>query len=322
MSGTCSEANCTVSATGVCLLGLDPPAKCLNYDSTANAPASSASPPALGDQEPSLFFSGRAQGLRDTIAATNSGYAYLISILGEHDAGKTCLMTAVYLMCIKGILPHFAFCGSWTLPAWEDRARHARDWDGCPKTLPEHTTLSDKRDPSLLHIESLTKYGRMNLYFTDLPGEWTTDLITKGGLPNQFDFLPRSDALLIAFDSGKLTGSSAQLEVRNGKVIFERLAQNINLDRTLPITIVLTKADEVKLKVPPAVQEICEAAEQLGFAPTVVSTAAWSENRQIAKPGFGIEQLMDSVYSRSFIDASKISMTISSTYRNFLQTRD
>lgn len=322
MSGICSQRDCTVSATGKCLLGIDPPEKCTNFELTINPETANETSPMVVDQEPSLFFSGHAQGLRDTITATNSGYAYLISILGEHDAGKTCLMTAVYLMCIKGILPNFGFCGSWTLPAWEDRARHARDWDGCPKTLPEHTTLSDKRDPSLLHLESLTKYGRMNLYFTDLPGEWTTDLITKGGLPNQFDFLPRSDALLIAFDSGKLTGSSAQLEVRNGKVIFERLAQNINLDRALPITIVLTKFDEVKLKVPPAAEEILDAANNLGFDPTLVSTAAWSENRQLAKPGFGIETLMDSIYSRSFIDASTMSMTISSAYRNFLQTRE
>ena len=110
-------------------------------------------------------------------------YTHLIGVLGSNKVGKTCLLASLYLLASHGnLLPEFYFAGSLTLQGFEDRVRDLRGWEqgGLPDKLVERTHLQDPRRPALMHLclKEKKPNGRwLDLLLTDLPGEWTNDLI-------------------------------------------------------------------------------------------------------------------------------------------------
>jgi len=303
---SCIKTGCAVDSSKLCLLGTEPPTDCefANLSELVNEKSSEDSAEdidAVLDDEKHEFHLGIEMGYSDVLSLSQRRYSYVISILGESHVGKTCLLTSFYIMAIRKKLDKYRFSGSLTLPAFEQRARHARQWEaGIPKSMPSHTNLIDKRNPAFLHLQLMpTDRGpgqnseqRLDVLFTDLPGEWTTDLMDRDDTKNQFAFLHRSDAILLLLDSKKLTdSSSANNQIRNATNLFERLEKTIGLNQSMPLYLVLAKSDLVDMKVPAAISRVTEAASKHGFVTTTHAIAAWPSNTS-AEPGEGVQSLL------------------------------
>ena len=210
-AGTCNKADCTVATTGQCLLSQLP--QSMSHFRSGDGAAESCLltlvrlrlqeiPTLKGRKEVSF----RERTWRRVQLRSCARYSHLIAILGSTNAGKTCLLSSLYLMASGGTLPpEYLFAGSLTLQAFEDRARGLRNWeDGkLPAQLADHTFLADPRQPSLLHLairEAAGERQRLDILLTDLPGEWTDNLVLRAANAGSFEFLQRADGIILVVD--------------------------------------------------------------------------------------------------------------------------
>lgn len=295
----CSKQDCTVAATGKCL-ELHEPAECPNVRAATAAPA--VEQPAVPERATARVFPPATElGLKDALAVMQGGYAHLIAILGATDAGKTCMLNALYLLASHaGLAPRFRFAGSLTLAGFELRIRRLRKWRNgkLPDQLADHTTHADPRNPGLLHLALSDSVGsrRIELLLTDLPGEWTTGLIKQSQRAERFEFLQRADGVVIAVDSGKLRDAGQKhAEILSLELLVDRLADAVDLDRRIPVFFVACKADSSGVDVPPGLERVVAHAESKGFAARAVAVASFSHNPKEVANGYGIQSLVEAI---------------------------
>jgi hypothetical protein len=122
-----------------------------------------------------LPWTANSLGLLDLELATACNQVTLIGIIGAYNAGKTSLLTLIYLLTTHGQQwPVGSFAGSLTLVGWENLAANFR-WatgEGGPK-FPPHTSLKAGPRPGLLHLALRDAANRRrDFLLTDPPGEW------------------------------------------------------------------------------------------------------------------------------------------------------
>ncbi|WP_433972819.1 TRAFAC clade GTPase domain-containing protein [Tunturiibacter lichenicola] len=245
------------------------------------------------------FHQGIELGADDAVEIMCARYTHLIGVLGSTDAGKTCLLSSLYLMATDGMLPaSYQFAGSLTLQAFEDRARGLRKWEkgALPSQLVDHTVLAHPRQPSLLHLaiqEKTTNRRRVDLLLTDLPGEWTDNLVLRAAVAPSFEFLRRADGIIIVVD-GKLLVSDRQfVEVQRVRQFIERLSTNVGIGRHVPFVLLVSKSDEIAMQMPAGAIELKEYIESLGYRARVVSAAAFSRTPKEVKSGTGVFEAIE-----------------------------
>jgi GTPase SAR1 family protein len=309
IKGTCENPNCTVAETGRCLLHGEPSA-CEHFHPLANeastvVPVSSENLPqseqvaaAIGIRR---FHAGNELGLCEAAQLMRSRYVHLVGVLGRFDAGKTCLLTSLYLLASGGFLqPRYAFAGSLTLPGFEGRSRRLRRWPSgpLPQQLVEHTNLSDPRSPALVHLalrQCNVSDHRIDLLITDLPGEWTDHLVDRAATANRWSFLRRADAIVIAIDGTLLTGSNRHLEQHRAELLLLRLSQDVCVDASIPLILAVSKSDLLEMRCPDPLRDLEQNARALGFSPTCIMTAAFSKKPDSIPHGTGIREMIDTI---------------------------
>lgn len=305
----CTKLDCTIAATGKCLESHEP-ADCPNAKAAVAVPAVEK-PITSGKAAARIFPPATELGLKDVLAVMQGGYAHVIGILGAADAGKTCMLNALYLLASHaGLAPRFRFAGSLTLAGFELRTRRLRKWDNgqLPDQLAEHTTHAEPRNPGLLHLAlSDSKNGsrRIELLLTDLPGEWTTGLIKQAQLAERFEFLQRADGIVIAVDGRRLwDNGQKQAELLNLEHLLDRLADAVNLDRRIPIFFVACKADANGVEVPPDLERVVAHARSKGFSARAIVVASFSHKPDEVQNGYGIQSLVEAIVDYQSVKAA------------------
>lgn len=297
--GSCEKVGCTVAESGICLLShAAPESQCPHFKvgvtvgQTDNG-ATAAQPIGKEPLIPSAsdvarkFHTGLELGTDDALEITRSRYAHLIGVLGSYDAGKTCFLLSLYLMASRGVLPaEYAFAGSLTLKGFEDRARRLREWKGgpLPSQLVDHTSLADPRRPGLLHLAMRQRAGerrRYDLLLTDLPGEWSKNLVDRADTASRFEFLRRADGIVLVVDGPSLLGSQRHSVVERTRLLMERLTASVGIDTSTPTVILLSKCDEIDMTRPPLVDDLVRFGSELGLAPRAMMSAAFSRNAAV-----------------------------------------
>ena len=301
--GTCTKQDCTVATTGKCLELHADPVSCPHFTSECRRSRPLRATVVLPTANVARrFLPGTELGLKDALGITRSRYAHLVGILGPIDAGKTCFLSALYLLaCQAGLLPRFRFAGSLTLPGFELCARRLRMWEHghLPDQLADHTMHADPRNPGLLHLalrDEQLPDRRIELLLTDLPGEWTSELIKRSQAADRFGFLKRADGVVLAVDGPKLAAAeSRHSEVMNLCHLIDRLANAVGLDRRTPLVLAVFKADEVSLTIPDDAAKVVRHAHKQGFTLQPIAVASFSRNPQEVANGHGVRGVVEAI---------------------------
>ncbi len=165
----CPVEHCYAPASA-CNLGEDDFRQCPHWHDAPNKPTDAE----VLDGGGRLPWSTNSFGLVDLPFLTGCADPTIIGIVGPHNAGKTTLLTAVYLLLSRGRqLEGRSFAGSYTLGGWENLA-HALRWKpGSGPSFPAHTASGTGRSPGLLHLSFRKNDGTLeDVLLTDAPGEW------------------------------------------------------------------------------------------------------------------------------------------------------
>ena len=91
--------------------------------------------------------------------------------------------------------------------AFTEISQGTRRWNEgqLPEQLTTHTELAEDRTAGFLHLrlKHLNQSEVVDLFFPDLPGEWTTKLIEENRV-DRFEFLKRSDVVWLVIDGNNL----------------------------------------------------------------------------------------------------------------------
>jgi hypothetical protein len=103
----------------------------------------------------------------------------------------------------------------------------------------------------------------------------------------------------------------------------ERLANDVNVSRDTPFVILVTKSDEIEMKMPPAASDLCDYVAGLGFPATKISAASFSRKPETFKSGTGVFSAIETVlsYQPSSNSAASESTTFEPGARTFRRFR-
>lgn len=328
-NGKCEKDDCTVAETGTCLLHAEPSA-CPHFRSESDrveddeGTAEEPSEKVADEPTPSAtrsFHSGSVLGTQDAAKIMRATYAHLIGILGAINVGKTCFLSSLYLLATHGDLrPRFLFAGSLTLRGFEERARRLRKWEGgvLPNKLADHTIRADPRSPALLHLRlQYIQHAsrRVDLLLTDLPGEWTSELVDRADTAGRLAFLRRADGIIVVIDGPLLAApETGHLELHRAKILLQRLSDNVGVDRTTPLVLLLSKCDLLDMQAPQRAQELHEYASSQGYAVDLVLAAAFSTKPTEIASGTGVLETVEIILDKSVsLPSPQASPTVAAT---------
>ena len=290
MESGCARPDCTIAETGRCLLNHEP-ASCPDRV-TATEPETEPATAALLPKKVA-FPGSQAYTLTEARGLMEERYVHLIGILGEPDAGKTGCLVSLYLSVGRRLLEGFRFTDSRTLMGFEEVSRGARRWNRgrIPEQFTDHTERPDGRTAGFLHIQlAREQHGNsVDLLCSDLPGEWTTELIEKNRV-DRLEFLRHADAIWLVVDGTELAAAEKRQPcVQKTKLVIERLSNFLGGGRRL--LLVVTHADQ-ELPDEGVVRDICAEGTKRGFDTRPVSVASFSGDGRVAA-GTGISTLIE-----------------------------
>jgi hypothetical protein len=299
---SCQKTDCTVAVTGKCLLSHVPVETCPHVAIDAIDSAKEQAESSTTAFPTELVYHGNELGLQQVSDSLAVRYGHVIGVLGAYGTGKTCLLCSLYLLASCGDLrPTRLFAGSMTLPGYESRLRLLRKWSGpgLPENIVDHTFRADPRQPGFLHLalmETSPRQRLRDLFFTDLPGEWTTDLIKRADVAERFRFLNRADGLVITLEAPQLEARETRnSQIQSARILLQRLHESVEIALTIPIVFAITRCDLSGPTVPPAVYPIVEFARELGFSNVSHMPVAAFSNRPDVPSGMGIAELIDAL---------------------------
>ena len=285
----CRRADCTVAETAVCLLNNDP-VSCpervpIDEGRSGDGPEKEYFPPS------------RACTLRDARALMGRRYIQIVGVLGEPDAGKTACLVSLYLLLGRARLAGFRFADSTTLRGFEEISRGARRWDRAqpPQELTHHTELSSDRSASFLHLRLVRSggaTGALDVLMSDLPGEWTTELVSEGRV-DRLAFLKRADVIWLVVDGDKLRGAETRQLSRHRIGLLAGRLRTFLSDTKPSLIFVVTRRDHGALA-RDSLAELRAVGQGAGFDSDVVEVAAFADvdGKGDVGPGHGIGELI------------------------------
>lgn len=302
---SCTKLDCTFGLTGICLeANAEPTKSCPNVKAegppSSSPPAAAATPAPTSNQGPEparRFHHCQELGLGDISGLMRGRYVRLVGVLGQTEAGKTSLLVSLYFQLTgRNLLPAFRFVSSDTLLGFEQRARLLRDWqlDGLPEQIVDHTSLRHSRSPAFLHLAMRDANGtRHDLVLPDLPGEWTSKLLSDESTADRFGFLLRSDAVLVVVEATRFSDPRKRNNaIADAKHIIVRLAGKIGLPKSIPLVLAVTKCDETEGQLPDGLGDVVKEAEALGYSIQVIPLAVFPAPMSPVRTGFGIDILL------------------------------
>jgi hypothetical protein len=202
MAASCKQSGCPFAETGKCLEGFDPPTQCPNYlaDGSPAPPAGAASKLDGGINLPA----GTAFDPVSVYEVAREDVARVVVLAGEQRSGKTTLLASLYELFQEGPVGPFAFAGSKTLPAFEERCHDARMASGRDDAETERTKPAEGF--RFLHLALLDRERRCrrNLLIGDMSGELYDSLRDSSDECKKYDFVRRSDHFVAMLNGAKL----------------------------------------------------------------------------------------------------------------------
>lgn len=295
----CSHEGCTYVETQVCARSGGPtPCEFAVFAEVDEALQAIAVDP--GQAATGIFHTGEELGLDELNDLMEAGYSRIIAILGDQDAGKTCLIMSLYLLAAAGDLDDHGlrFAGSLTLPGFESRVNNTRRWESGrrPDRMSLRTKLEEGRGAGFMHLDLAADraHAKIRLLLSDLPGEWTRELIENERHADRLSFIRRADSILLLWDGATLTGDRRFIEVERATMLIDRLLKILSGSEKPNLLVVATRGDKLAMSAPPSLADIVAYARSNGFTANSHVICTFSEDEQ-TDCGAGIVDLLKAI---------------------------
>lgn len=190
--------------------------------------------------------SGKELKEADAVALAERRPAQLIVLAGPTDSGKTTLVTTLYELFQWREVEGYAFAGSDTLPAFEERCFLSRRASG--RRIP-HTQRTPYQgpDPSYLHLRVRGTGGLRwfrDLLFTDVSGEMFEHARDSTDECKELTFLKRANHLLLLLDSAKgIDPLRRWAMIEDGRSLLRSMVDSGMLGKHCAVNIVWARFD-------------------------------------------------------------------------------
>lgn len=237
----CSNPDCKIAETGICVEGLDTSA-CGNY----GKPLLASDGPAAGADDEARQMVRLPHADRQTPEEARGllprARGRVIAIVGPHDSGKTSLIAGLYDLLQDGPVSSVAFRGSQTLHAFEKACHDARiaSQRGTP-----HSERTKRGEVRFFHLGLLSSEPQ-NLLLGDRAGEEYREAADDTALAAELLEIARADVVTLLVDGKRLTQDVHRHNAREEMLL---ILQALNDAEIVPngarLAIVLTKMDVV-----------------------------------------------------------------------------
>lgn len=246
----CVQDQCEVSSAGNCLEGFLPAAACPYRRGERSAADPQSKQPLFIDLPSGLALS--------PIEANNIArdvHARVILLAGDHESGKTTLLTSIYESFQEASFAGFSFAGSQTLLGWEERCHDGRLSSGRSVPHTEHTKVGDGLKFLHLKLSEMRTSNVSDLLLADVSGELFRRLRDSAAAIDSFQALRRVDVLCAVMDGERIVKAEERFVARNNVRALLRSLKDANvLQGRCHTSVVVSKWDAIVAS--PDVEEI------------------------------------------------------------------
>lgn len=291
---SCSQAQCRIAETGVCLEGhkQDCPHQLADKATPALAAPVPQTTTIAAVAEPRRFHTGEKLTAPETSRLLNGKPVRVVLCVGSRWSGKTTFLARIGEMFRDGSFARYRFAGSLTLCGFERVTWRATIASGAsrPDTL---RTLRAEND-TFLHLcicPEDDKSRKLDLLISDLAGETFPTAVASREFCADLLSLGRADHLVVFLDCARLVDSvQRHTECDNAKTFLQRVSSVKNQPNALLVQVVFSRWDYVLRHPERAAQEKYCAAVETDFKKRFGDTFAALEFRRIAaRPSDGLE---------------------------------
>lgn len=248
---TCSQPQCPVATTGVCLEGHKQGCPHLLADTTTpseaaeeTTPVAPIPPPA---PEPFHFHSGEKLTAPEVSRIMNATPITMVLCAGAQWAGKTTFLARIGEMFRDGSFKDFRFAGSKTLCAFERVTWLATIASGGGQPDTKRTRRGEKDTFFHIQVQSVgSPENRMHVLISDLPGEIFPSVLSIKEVCDEQLALARTDHLVFFVDCGSIVDSAKRHSERDMACCFLSQVKKCRYDpSTLQVSVVFSRWDKV-----------------------------------------------------------------------------
>jgi hypothetical protein len=308
----CRNPDCTVAEGGRCAREAEFPDWEVSCPDLLRSGAGAVAPQVEVPSRDPAPWSGRPLEESECEALLRRSFARVISVLGVHDAGKTCLLTAFFLQLAQGghDLP-FRFASCLTFHGFRELAKRAEQWQGEGDVVGHTPVDPASQGARFLHVGLRPSDPRddrhIDVVLNDTPGEQVDAFVTHVEAPRAgaLQFLPRADGHLVVVDASKLVRDDPRLDRDMGQLIqrVSDIARDSN--RRPPIAVVYAKMDRVSGRWPKGSERAQrEAWGELGRK----SPRIWGAIERGRAVGLAVEVFGTSAFPRPLSDGQPIGL--------------
>ncbi|WP_444884843.1 TRAFAC clade GTPase domain-containing protein [Microbulbifer sp. PSTR4-B] len=308
MAGKCSNPQCQIEETGLCLEGFEDLGDCSSYngdlvEEVLQSPADTV--PAIQElAEDKINLMGRLPLDPETADALlkNKG-GRIIACVGPANVGKTTLFASLYDLLQEGPIVNWNFGGSATIYPFEELCHSARSTSRRDRPETPRTFASDGLN--FYHLSLYDKSSnREELFLADRAGELYSNAADSSQACEQLYEVSRADIVLMLVDAESLGDKAKRhLAKRQALNIIQAFSESAMINEGTKVIITLTrydlavKAESNELATTEHQRIIDSAKETLGPGITVVGEiiAARPDSIESVEPGQGIPSLLGSI---------------------------
>lgn len=300
----CSQANCRIAETGICLdahkqgcphLLPDEPTASLSPGEATSPVTDTPSAP-----ESRRFYTGEKLTISEASQFLNERPARVVLCVGAQWSGKTTFLARVGEMFRDGSFARYRFGGSLTLCAFERATWRATIASGAdrPDTIRTHRREND----TFLHLRvypAADPDGQLELLISDLAGETFPTAVASREFCADLRSLASTDHLVLFLDCANLADHARRHpECDNASAFLHRVSAVKHQPKTLQVQVVFSKWDYITRHSERAAKEtFCEATQAdftERFARSFASIEFW---RIAARPDGGTPPTNDDIQS-------------------------
>jgi hypothetical protein len=277
----CANPSCQLPSGGRCARGAefaDPIAGCPELARLEGPPGGSGGAPPLGGAL-SVAWTGAHLSMEEGLALSRAALTRVVSVVGAADAGKTSLLTSLFLQLANGAKDGFPWrvAGSRSLRSFEALVQAVRAYSGAfgEQSTP-HTPRVDGDGSTFLHLALVPSPERApdaagalradgvvrEVVLSDISGERFTELARHESAENRarVRFLEHSDVVFVLIDAAGLREPSGPRADRDAAALLERVAELVaKAGHGGQLRVVFTKCDRLGTDFEPAQVAVDEA---------------------------------------------------------------